>query len=101
MNYSLLWMNHRIGARMKSITIHGLDGAVEALIRDRAAAEGMSLNRTIKALLEEALGVTPPRSGRHAADFREFLGVWSADERAAFDRAIGDFAQMDPEDWSE
>lgn len=44
---------------MKSITIHGLDEPLWAMLKSVADAEGTSLNKTIKRLLEKALGITP------------------------------------------
>jgi len=43
---------------MKSITIHGLDGPLDTLIREKARKQQLSLNKTIKLLLEESLGLT-------------------------------------------
>ena len=40
---------------MKSITIHNLDETLENLIKERAKKQGKSLNKTIQALLNEAL----------------------------------------------
>lgn len=48
---------------MKSITIHGMDDEMDRQIREKAAAEGKSLNKTIKGLLEQALGGRRSRLG--------------------------------------
>ena len=42
---------------MKSITIHGLDGKLYERIKEKAKRQGLSLNRTIKNLLEKSLGI--------------------------------------------
>lgn len=84
---------------MKSITIHGLDDAVSRLIEARARSQGQSLNRVIKALLEEALGVRPRDPARHAGDFEEFLGVWSRADADAFEAATEDFRRVEPGEW--
>jgi len=83
---------------MSSVTIHNLDEPLARLLRARARAEGLSLNQTVKRLLEEALGVKRTPS-RHRADFEEFCGIWSKEEADAFDRRVSDFEQIDPEDW--
>ena len=44
---------------MKSITIHGIDEPLEKLIKSRAREEGLSINKTLKKLLEQSLGVKP------------------------------------------
>ena len=65
---------------MKSITIHGLDHELDEKIRSKARAEGLSLNRTIKLLLREALGLgdQPPNRG---IGFQDLFGVWSRTDR--------------------
>ena len=44
-------------------------------ITETAEKKGQSLNKTIKELLEKALGLTPQRSKDYRNDFSEFLGV--------------------------
>ena len=79
---------------MKSITIHGLDDELDRLIEERAAAEGKSLNMTIKTLLEEALGVRPSRN--HRQEFMDLFGRWSEADRQQFLQATEDLRQTDP-----
>lgn len=83
---------------MPSITIHGLDDSVAALIRARARAEGTSLNQVIKRLLDDALGVRPSH-GKHRKAFEKFCGVWSKEQTAEFERALRQFGKVDPGDW--
>ena len=80
---------------MKSITIHGMDDEMDRQIREKAAAEGKSLNKTIKGLLEQALG---ERCSRRE-EFADLFGCWSAEELTAFERATKDLRQIDPGDW--
>ena len=83
---------------MKSITIHGLDDDLDEKIRSRAGAEGLSLNKTIKLLVREALGMgDQPRDRRQ--DFQDLFGTWSRADVEAFSRATADFGQVDPADW--
>lgn len=84
---------------MKSITVHGLDSQLENLIRSRAEAAGLSMNKTIKRLLEEAVGMTPREATPHRPDFEEFLGAWSAEDQGAFEDSTPDLRRIDPEDW--
>lgn len=83
---------------MSSLTIHGLDETLASLLRAKARAEGTSINRLIKRLLEEALGVKASR-GKHRKDFERFLGMWSKAQAAEFDKATEDFDEVDREDW--
>ena len=84
---------------MKSITVHGLDESIEALIKKRAKKEGTSLNRTIKKLLKESLGIGTDRSEEHNSDFRDLCGVWARQDQVEFDRNTKALVQVDPRDW--
>jgi len=84
---------------MKSITIHDLDESLEAGIEEKAREEGLSLNKTVKKLLREALGLAPGGNGDRRADFAEFCGGWSKAEAAEFARNTKDFRTIDPRDW--
>ncbi len=78
---------------MKSLTIH-MDDALDQRIREKAATEGQSLNKTVIGVLKQALGMRPTS---HRADFLDQFGVWSAEERAEFDDLTR--REIDPEDW--
>ena len=84
---------------MKSITIHGLEKHLEDMIKSKAKAEGLSINKTIKKLLEEALGVKPKQMSSHRGDFLEFFGVWSEEEFEEFEKRTASLRKIDPEDW--
>jgi hypothetical protein len=84
---------------MKSITIHNLDGPLEAMIEEKARAEGLSLNKTVKMLLGKALGLTPGGNGGRKADFAEFSGVWSEADRRRFEKKTEELHRVDPQDW--
>ena len=84
---------------MKSITIHGLDEHLAALIEAKAKEEGLSLNKTIKKILEEYLGVKMKDEKQHRRDFEEFCGLWSQTELSQFDEALKDFEKVNEKDW--
>jgi len=84
---------------MKSITIHGVDDDLAARLKRLAKAEGTSVTRTARRLLEEALGMKPRPRGRHREQFEAFLGVWSEEEAETFRQATGDLEQVHEEDW--
>jgi hypothetical protein len=84
---------------MKSITIHGLDDSLEAMIQEKARKEGMSVNKTVKMLLRQALGLAPGGNGDKKADFTEFCGVWTEADAAEFERTTKDFREVDLGDW--
>ena len=84
---------------MKSITIHGLDDPLAELIKSKARSEGLSVNKTVKKLLEESLGVKPRSKGINRGDFEEFCGIWSESELIEFENNTKDSGNVDDEDW--
>ena len=84
---------------MKSITIHGLDGKLYERIKEKAKRQGLSLNKTIKNLLEKSLGIRQHDGTDHREDFIEFSGVWTETEAKEFAGAIEDFENIDHGDW--
>ncbi len=84
---------------MKSITIHGIDEPLEKLIKSRARSEGLSMNKSLKKILEESLGAKPRGKNSHRGDFDEFCGVWSDKDSSEFEKNIKELRQIDPEDW--
>ena len=84
---------------MKSITIHGIDDPLAELLKSRARSEGLSINKTVKKLLEESLGVKPRIKGRYRSDFEEFCGIWSDSELAEFEENTKDLRKINYEDW--
>ena len=85
---------------MKSITIHGLEDPLDSIIRQRAKRNKTSLNKTIKQLLAEALGLKPEMNENHREDFLDLFGVWSKNDLLEFTKNTKDFAEIDPADWA-
>jgi hypothetical protein len=79
---------------MKSITIHGIDDPLAELIKSRALSEGLSINKTVKKLLEESLGVKPRAKGINRSEFEEFCGIWSDAELAEFEETTKDLGKI-------
>ncbi len=84
---------------MKSITIHGIDDPLAELIKSKAQSEGLSINKTVKKLLEESLGVKPRNIGKNRSDFEEFFGIWSESERIEFEDRTDELRNVNYEDW--
>ena len=84
---------------MSSITVHGLDDPLDRMIREKAKQENLSLNKTIKKLLAEALGLSDVPVSNHREDFTELFGVWSDEERDAFEKHIESFSEIDADEW--
>jgi len=83
---------------MKSITIHNIDNVLEEVVKRQAAQNGTSLNRTIKNLLRQSLGISEERKRKHA-DFSAFSGIWSTRESKKFAKNIKDFEKVNAKDW--
>ena len=84
---------------MKSITIHGVDKRLDETIRKKAKSLGLSLNKTIKMILEDALGLSGYRRSDHREDFLDLFGAWTEKDEQEFNEAVVDFERIDDEDW--
>ena len=84
---------------MKSITIHGLEGPLWSMIKAKSKSEGLSINKTIKKILETALGIKPRINTEREMEFKEFCGVWSKADVSEFNKEIRDFENINKEDW--
>ena len=84
---------------MKSISIHGIDDPVYRLLKARAKNDGCSVNQTVKAILEQALGVSSSAFEPHRKEFESMCGAWTDREKIEFDKATEDFGKIDPEEW--
>ena len=80
---------------MKSISIHKIDDKLMALIEKKAREKGLSLNKTIKLLLAEAVGLAP-QSAKKNNSFEEFCGIWSEEEFEEFEQKTAEFREIDP-----
>lgn len=83
---------------MTSITIHGLEDPLDSLIRERARQQGLSLNKAIKQLLAESLGVSQDGQ-KNRNDFEDLCGTWSQEDLVEFARNTHGFSIVDPKDW--
>lgn len=84
---------------MKSITIHGLDDPLNSLIREKARKQGLSLNKTIKKLLAETLGLNASEPGLPDNEFGDLCGKWSPDDMKEFNQSTRDLRKIDPVEW--
>lgn len=84
---------------MKSITIHGVDKQLADLIKSKAESEGLSINKTIKKLLETSLGVKPQAEKKNLKDFKEFCGLWTKVDLNEFEKRTKDLRKIDEKDW--
>jgi hypothetical protein len=87
------------GINMSVLTIHALDSNVEKRVRSKARKENKSLNRVLKELLAESVGMSAVTAPDHRADFEEFAGVWSNQDEREFNAVTADLERIDAEDW--
>ncbi|MCH7928257.1 MAG: ribbon-helix-helix protein, CopG family [Candidatus Dadabacteria bacterium] len=83
---------------MKSITIHKIDDETEKRLAELAAKEGVSLNRLIKRILRESLGIEK-KSRNNKSDFSEFCGIWSQEDYEEFKHKTASLEEISEEDW--
>ena len=85
---------------MKSITIHNLDSRLATLIERRAKEEGISMNKLIKSLLAQALGLSAQPKLDRKEQFEDLFGSWSQAEFEAFEKNTEDLRAINPDDWT-
>ena len=83
---------------MKSITIHNLDEITSDLLEAKSKEWGLSLNKTIKRLLKDSLGI-PTSNVSKQEEFVEFFGTWSQEDLDEFEKKTADTRLVDPGDW--
>jgi hypothetical protein len=88
-----------MGAAARPITLRNLPPAVARAVRDRAQADGVSLNKAVIRLLEEALGLSRTKRPKVKHDLSEFVGAWSDEEAEEMMRLLREQRQIEPEMW--
>ncbi len=83
---------------MGTITIHGVDKAVDERVREIAHRKKTSINRTAQALLRQALGLDSSAVD-HRADFQDLVGRWSQADLDEFKAVTESCSKIDTEDW--
>ncbi len=84
---------------MNAITVRNLPPAVARAVKQKARKEKLSLNKAIARLLEEATGAEKERKAVVHHDLDGFFGTWSRKQADAFDEALREQRQIDPEMW--
>ncbi len=83
---------------MSTITMHGVDKALDRQVRELAKKENTSINRTVQALLRQALGLES-HTADHREDFQDIAGCWSEKDLEEFTAVTESFSKIDPKDW--
>ena len=82
---------------MISLTIDGIDDALEHEINIKAEAFGLSRTETVKQVLRDAL--LPGKTEERRKIFEPFCGIWTDKDAAEFKEATKDFETIDPGEW--
>ena len=81
---------------MKTMTIRNVPSEVAHALDAERLRRGLSLNRTVLALVAEALGISgKPRSN----GLRGLSGDWTEEEYRQFEAATASFNEIDDELW--
>lgn len=81
-----------------AITVRRMPEPVVRAVRERAVAHGVSLNRAVISLLEEATVATP--APRRHDDMDHLFGALSAAGAAAMEQSVAEARPVRPEDWA-
>ena len=84
---------------MNAVTVRNLPPGVAKAVKEKARKEKLSLNKAIVRLLEEATGVEKGKKKVVHHDLDRFFGTWTKEEADAFDEAMREHRQIDPEMW--
>lgn len=82
---------------MKVMTIRNVSAELQEALENEKRRRGSSLNRTVLALLREALGLS--KAGVRSNGLRRLAGVWSEEEYRQFEKAVASFDEIDEEIW--
>ena len=82
---------------MKTMTIRNVSADLAAALEDEKSRRGLSLNRTVLALMQEALGVSD--EAERSNGLRRLAGTWTEDEFREFEEAVRPFREIDEELW--
>jgi len=84
---------------VNAVTVRNLPPEVAKAVKEKARKEKLSLNKAIVRLLEEAPGVEKRKEKVVHHDLDRFFGTWTKEEADAFDEAMREHRQIDPEMW--
>ena len=84
---------------MKSITIHNIEPKLAGIIEKKARQTGVSLNKMIKTLLAQAVGLKSTPEDYRKKEFEDLFGSWNEAEEEQFLKNVSDLSRVDPKDW--
>ena len=82
---------------MKAMTIRNIPVELAQALDKERQRRGLSLNRTVLALLRNALGM--PSAAVHSNGLRQLAGAWSEAEYQQFEQAVAPVGEIDEAMW--
>ena len=82
---------------MKTMTIRRVSTELAAALEAEKRRRGLSLNRTVLSLIEEALGISGGKARSNG--LRGLAGTWSEDEFKRLEEAVAPLGEIDGELW--
>ena len=82
---------------MRTMTIRNIPAELAQALDKERRTRGISLNRTVLALLRNALGV--PNLAVRSNGLRDLAGTWSETEYERFEQAVAPFGEIDESLW--
>ena len=82
---------------MKTMTIRNVSSELATALEAEKRRRGLSLNRTVLSVMQEALGISSGRSRSNG--LHHLAGNWSEDEFRSFEQAVAPFAEIDEDLW--
>jgi hypothetical protein len=84
---------------MSQITLRQIPEHLEQQIRQLAAENKTSINKTIIYLLQKCLGI--PENGKKKRDLHDIFGSWDMAEAQLFEENTKMFEEIDTELWAQ
>lgn len=81
---------------MKTLTIRNVSVELSAALDEEKHRRGLSLNRTVLALMRESLGID---GNIRSNGLHRLAGTWSEDAFREFEDTVAPFGEVDPELW--
>ena len=82
---------------MKTMTVRNIPAELGEALEAEKRRRGLSLNRTVLALMGEALGISTNRVRSNG--LRDLSGSWSEEEFRRFENAVVPFREIDEDVW--
>lgn len=84
---------------MRQLTVRGVDPQLAQRLDEEARRRGLSKNRTVLALLREALKLTRNQGPREYHDLDHLAGSWTHEEAEEFNKTLKEIRRIEPEMW--